>query len=416
MRGDGTVFQRGRFWHYVFWVDGLPVQGSTGVEVARTSGGTDAERARRVLAQKREAAKRGDEVPHEERLTLTDLRTLLRENYEFKKNRSLPTALSTFKHVTGFFGERAKATRIGTRIEQYVSHRRTEGAAEGSIRIELALLNRAFRLAVKKKRLSPRSRPDIELPPEDPTAVRRGFFRREAVERLCRHLPAAIADVVLFLFFCPWRIGAARRLEWRDYSPIDQALTLRPELNKTKREVKIPVDPEHTPELMAVIERQQVRRRPDCPFIFHGKLCGARRVDKRGNQRPCLGDFQKVWDRACIAIGYARPSRKDPTAIRPARTPHDLRRSGVKHYIDAGVNSHTVMQWSGHRTESMLRRYHIIDFEDLRRAGKRASEYRGPADNVRTLRDGAPPSIEGTTTEPLHDHGKSSGAVGRRLS
>jgi hypothetical protein len=104
MRGDGTVFQRGRFWHYVFWVDGLPVQGSTGVEVARTSGGTDAERARRVLAQKREAAKRGDEVPHEERLTLTDLRTLLRENYEFKKNRSLPTALSTFKHVTGFFG------------------------------------------------------------------------------------------------------------------------------------------------------------------------------------------------------------------------------------------------------------------------------------------------------------------------
>jgi hypothetical protein len=26
----------------------------------------------------------------------------------------------------------------------------------------------------------------------------------------------------------------------------------------------------------------------------------------------------------------------------------------------------------------MLRRYHIIDLEDLRRAGKRASEYRGP--------------------------------------
>jgi len=174
MRGDGTVFQRGRFWHYVFWVDGLPVQGSTGVEVAPTSGGTDAECARRVLAQKREAAKRGDEVPHEERLTLTDLRTLLRENYEFKKNRSLHTALSTFKHVTGFFGERAKATRIGTRIEQYVSHRRPEGAAEGSIRIELSLLNRAFRLAVKKKRLSPRSRPDIELPPTRTGQKRRG--------------------------------------------------------------------------------------------------------------------------------------------------------------------------------------------------------------------------------------------------
>jgi integrase len=162
---------------------------------------------------------------------------------------------------------------------------------------------------------------------------------------------------------------------------------------------------------MAIIERQQTRRRPDCPFIFHGKLCGTFRVDTKGNQRPCLGDFQKVWDRACIAIGYARRTPNDQTAIRPARTPHDLRRSGVKHYIDAGVDPHTVMQWSGHRTESMLRRYHIIDLEGLRRAGKRASEYRGSADNVRPLRDGAPPSSE-ATTKPLHDHGKSSGRPG----
>ena len=104
------------------------------------------------------------------------------------------------------------------------------------------------------------------------------------MDRLWHHLPAAVADVVLF-FFCPWRIGPARRLEWRDYSPIDQALTLRPELNKTKREVQIPVDPEHTPELMAIIERQQARRRPDCPFIFHGKLCRTVRFDENGNRR-----------------------------------------------------------------------------------------------------------------------------------
>jgi hypothetical protein len=117
-----------------------------------------------------------------------------------------------------------------------------------------------------------------------------------------------------------------------------------------------------------------------------------------------------------MLAGAARALPNDSQTIKPARTPHDLRRSGVKHYIDAGVDPHTVMQWSGHRTESMLRRYHIIDLEDLRRAGKRASEYRRPADNVRTLRDGAPPSVEETTTEPLHDHGKSSGAAGRRLS
>jgi hypothetical protein len=54
----------------------------------------------------------------------------------------------------------------------------------------------------------------------------------------------------------------------------------------------------------------------------------------------------------------------------------------VKQYIAAGVDPHTVMQWSGHSTESMLRRYHIIDLDDLRRAGRQASEYHGPKDNI----------------------------------
>ena len=197
----------------------------------------------------------------------------------------------------------------------------------------------------------------------------RGFFRRATIEKLVQHLPPHINHVVWFLFFCPWRVGAARRLEWRDYAEADRVLTLRPELNKTGHELRIPIDAENTPELMAVIEGQKAYQRAECPFIFHGKRCKTR-YDKHGQRRACLGDFQKVWDRACEAIGHA------------GRIPHDLRRSGVKHYIDAGVDPHTVMRWSGHRTNSMLQRYHIIDLEDLRPAGKKASDYRGPKDNV----------------------------------
>ena len=50
--------------------------------------------------------------------------------------------------------------------------------------------------------------------------------------------------------------------------------------------------------------------------------------------------------------------------------------------IEAGVGPHVVMGWSGHRTESMLRRYNIIDLDDLRRAGKQASSYLGAKANV----------------------------------
>jgi integrase len=55
---------------------------------------------------------------------------------------------------------------------------------------------------------------------------------------------------------------------------------------------------------------------------------------------------------------------------------HDLRRSGVKYLIDSGIDPHTVMAFSGHRTPSMLRRYHIIDLDDLRRAAAKASAHR----------------------------------------
>src|SRR5947207_15063577 len=59
------------------------------------------------------------------------------------------------------------------------------------------------------------------------------------------------------------------------------------------------------------------------------------------------------------------------------RIPHDLRRSGIKHYVEAGVPPQVVMRWSGHRTMSTLLRYAIIDLDDLRRAGKKASDYQG---------------------------------------
>jgi integrase len=79
-----------------------------------------------------------------------------------------------------------------------------------------------------------------------------------------------------------------------------------------------------------------------------------------------IGDSRKRWATACKAIGLE------------GRIVHDLRRSGVKHLIDAGIDPHTAMAFSGHRTASMLRRYHIIDVDDLRRAAERAQAYSRP--------------------------------------
>jgi hypothetical protein len=60
------------------------------------------------------------------------------------------------------------------------------------------------------------------------------------------------------------------------------------------------------------------------------------------------------------------------------------------------------MAFSGHRTASMLKRYDIIDVDDLRTAAKRASVYQGEPATVHPLRDTEPD--ENTDRTPPVDH------------
>src|SRR5262249_57860438 len=189
-----------------------------------------------------------------ERVTLRGLFRLLDADYQRKRRRSMSTMRCSFQHFIAFFGEKAKAIRLGERLDDYEAHRKDEGASVGTLRIELSLLHRAYHLAVKKKRLSARSLPDIELPLPDHTAVRKGFFRRATVERLCERLPNTIADVVLFLFFCPWRVGAARRLEWRGDEPQGRGRTLRAGRNKNRHERRGPPGPRKSPTSVSVMQ------------------------------------------------------------------------------------------------------------------------------------------------------------------
>lgn len=72
------------------------------------------------------------------------------------------------------------------------------------------------------------------------------------------------------------------------------------------------------------------------PWVFHraGRL---------------IKSFPRAWLTACKAAGI------------PDRIPHDFRRTAVRNLERAGVPRSTAMKMVGHKTESIYRRYAIVD-------------------------------------------------------
>jgi hypothetical protein len=115
--------------------------------------------------------------------------------------------------------------------------------------------------------------------------------------------------------------------------------------------------------------------------------------------------FEAAWGEACKRAGLWDPNAGKLDADgkphgKPARLFHDLRRTGVRNLVRAGVPERVAMAISGHKTRSVFDRYNIVSEQDLREAGWRLERYieqvRGvdSADTKDTLRTPAPQSGE----------------------
>jgi hypothetical protein len=117
-----------------------------------------------------------------------------------------------------------------------------------------------------------------------------------------------------------------------------------------------------TGELFEVVKMQleyTERYFPQCPLLFH-------------RDGESTYDFRKAWETACRRAGLWEGNEDTG---KPTRLFHDLRRTGVRNLVRAGVPERVAMMISGHRTRAVFDRYNIVSERDLHDAAAKLDTY-----------------------------------------
>jgi integrase len=261
-------------------------------------------------------------------------------------------------HLLPYFGEHTRMSVITTaRVNSYKAHRLAQKAKHATVNRELAALRRAFRLALRGGELL--TIPYIGLLHED--NVGKGFFEHDQLETLLPHLPAELQPVVQFAYITGWRKSEVLSLTVAQVDLKVGVVQMYVGTSKDRKGRTFYM----TTELRKVLQKQldSVKALQEqgkvVPYVFHWSD-GSR-----------IKDFRKTWANACEAAGF------------PGKKFHDFRRTAVRNLERAGAPRSTAMAMVGHKTESIYRRYAIVDEAMHREAAEKldvwASQQEGKA-------------------------------------
>ncbi len=333
-RGMGMVFQRGLvWWVQYYW---------RGKRYRETSGSTARMDAVRLLRKRLSEMGAGQlNGPDMEKTTFEDLALIIEQEYRANARKSLGRMRTGLHPLRLFFGTFLAHDITFDRLNSYIASRLAGDIAPASIRYELSILRRSFRLA---------QRAGKAICPPFPTLsvhnTRTGFFERDDFEAVRSHLPSEVKPVVTFAYLTGWRTRSEiLPLTWRQVDFVAGTVRLEPGTTKNDEARILPFSV--LPELADMLREEwnktmsiQVETGSIIPWVFH----------RHG--KP-IKDFYGAWKVACMKAGV------------PQRIPHDFRRTAVRNLERAGVPRSVAMKITGHKTEAVYRRYAIVSEADL---------------------------------------------------
>jgi integrase len=237
------------------------------------------------------------------------------------------------KNVRPFFGN-TQATRLTTDLmDKYRQKRRAEGRSDTTVNRELSLVRMAFHNARK------RTPPKVSIVPYFPmvteTNIRTGFLSDEQYAALRDALLPELKALFVAAYITGIRRGELLAIQWPQVDFEAGIITLNKGETKNKEARSVPILDGDMRELLLAARKERDASFPHCQWVF-------------SRQGQPIKDFRSLWEAACKTAGV------------PDLNFHDLRRTAVRNMRRAGVPQVIRMKISGHKTDSMQRRYNII--------------------------------------------------------
>jgi len=349
----GSIYQRGAVWWIKYYRDGKPFY-----ESSKSVKSSDAQR---LLDKRRAEIYAGTHLEgHARRVLVGELLDGLVRDYKINGKDYVWCEGVVENRLRPSFGSQRAATLRHEDAAHYIEQRQNQGAPNATINREISLLRRSFNLAKRAGKLN-----QIPLFPSRlaENNVRKGFFERDEFVKHRQALPDEIKPVVTFAYWTGCRRGEILSLRWPQVDFRESVVRLEPGETKNDDARIIPL----AGELLEMLRMQkQIRDEqwPACPWVFF----------RSGRQ---IKTFNGAWAKACVDTGLFRvvDGKNEPD-----RLFHDLRRTGVRNLIRAGVPERVAMAVSGHKTRSIFDRYNIVSERDLHDAARRLNNYIAESD------------------------------------
>ncbi|MFC1820290.1 tyrosine-type recombinase/integrase [Thermodesulfobacteriota bacterium] len=331
----GSIYKRGKVWWIQYYRNGKPYQESSRSQKKMV--------ARKLLDQ-REGEIAIGKLPgvHFDKVTFNDLSKNFLLDYEYNGRKSLERAQISVQHLEKFF----EGTRIInitlTRIKAYIKTRLADGAANGTINRELAALKRMLKLGEQDGKVSRLP----HIPKLEENNIREGFFEHEDYLSLLSALPSHLRGIVTFAYHTGWRKSEILVLRWNRVDLKEGTVRLETGETKNKEARTIYLNPE----LLKLLKIQNLRKNKNCLYVFH----------REGHR---IKDFRGAWKKACKEADIE------------GKLFHDLRRTGVRNMVRAGIQEQVAMRISGHKTRTVFDRYNIVSSDDLQQAAIKMGKF-----------------------------------------